>query len=971
MISAATTLTDPLIPSCFICTEGDRCDLIALSGGLLSSVVQNGEVWIEIQGNGGCESVRVADRWHSQAQRLTALANRADRASITVRFLHLDRLPDGRFAMRPTSLLVIDPDRLIDISSLDGTEYCLRSWFARRLAPDAPSIASIRGTIVHACFGQMMANPTQRPSIFASLPTALAAQTLAMALLPNAVADLPDKVRSHLSHLSDWAATAGFALVSQNERQPRSETLLLCPELGLRGRIDLLALDSAGVQVIIELKTGKHNPSYPGAHFQTHGYQAILHAQQRHAPSLTATVLYTGALVLDQHRIDYSLPSVARVITMRNMAVLAEWWDLVPATGSGAQCAKAFRREDCDLISHLLSLGACQGSAASDIPSGLSAADWTFYAQFYQLLRLEQHASQSTLQRLWRATAEERIADGSALAVKPVLPVADGNRWLYQFASPTSSDVRVGDNVLLSNGDPIRGSVAAGFVVALNNDGITINTGADVLEPCLIDHYDSDHTSEQMLRNLALWLTSVRPERRALIYGNASPRFGDDLYTTPPSLNDMQARAVVRALQARDYMLLQGPPGTGKTTVLAHIVHALVERGQRVLLAGWTNAAVDTMLLALLKVGLTNICRLGPTTSLTPQLQPFHILAPSEVTNTRSEASPPAAAEVARRLATIPILATTIATWSHPAYTDQSLGNPDIVIVDEAAQVTIPAVLGVLRLAKRFILVGDDRQLPAVVRSEEAAAGGLGESLFARLRPIAEQHDGLVSLTEQYRMAAHLCAYPSAAFYGGSLRAHPSVTERDLAEFCPAWRSRALVPWLRRALDPARRLVIIDVPHLDSERDMARQSVAEAYAVIDLMRGLRRIGVPDNQIGVIAPFRAQVALIQRLAQQRHLPATMTIDTVDRFQGGEREVMIISLAGTTTTARGHSTFLDSPHRFNVALTRARSKLIVLGDVQALAHVTLLHDLIAHHGGARTVQRHRQSIPPPGLHVDNIV
>jgi DNA replication ATP-dependent helicase Dna2 len=396
------------------------------------------------------------------------------------------------------------------------------------------------------------------------------------------------------------------------------------------------------------------------------------------------------------------------------------------------------------------------------------------------------------------------------------------------------------------------------------------------------------------VRNLWRWL-STEPRLRALVRGEAPPALAaDDEDLTIDGFNPEQKLAVRRALAARDFLLIQGPPGTGKTRVVAEIVRQLAARGRRVLVAAFTNQAVDNVLTRLAVDGFHDFVRLGHELSVAPALRRYRLAARAEAAHRAEGMAAPVDSgdghgvepeRMRAALVSAPVVASTTATWSAERYDE---GGPalefDVAVVDEASQLTVPALLGALRFARRFVLVGDERQLPPLVVSAEAAAGGLARSLFAQLHERWGERAS-VRLVRQYRMHPAICAFPSQEFYGGQLVTDgPAQTALLALEPHPSDGMEAV-------LAPERPLVFVDVPAGVASAN-AKSSQAQAHVVRRLVLGLRQRGAAAEHIGVIAPFRAQVAAIRTLlAASGELG--VTVDTVDRFQGGEREAIVLA------------------------------------------------------------------------------
>jgi DNA replication ATP-dependent helicase Dna2 len=331
----------------------------------------------------------------------------------------------------------------------------------------------------------------------------------------------------------------------------------------------------------------------------------------------------------------------------------------------------------------------------------------------------------------------------------------------------------------------------------------------------------------------------------------------------------------------------------------------------------------------------------------------------------------------------VPVIASTTATWSSEKYAPSSLNGGgdnqktallqfDVAIIDEAGQLTIPAILGALCFAKRFILVGDEKQLPPLVLSKEAADGGLAESLFSVLKRLdddyTKNHNQMISacvpLKIQYRMNKWISHFASKVFYTGQLIPHTSIANRMLEVTIAKPGLSAERPSITRAIDPLYPMVFLDV---HSEHEKAKISDAEAITVREVVAGLLARGIAQEDIGIIAPYRAQVANLRRhlfsndamIGWQTLPPDTpLSVDTVDRFQGGERPVIIMSFATTIApeTESQLREHLTDQHRLNVALTRAQRKLILVGCAPALEGLPIFQRLLTYCRGMETIIPH---------------
>ena len=443
------------------------------------------------------------------------------------------------------------------------------------------------------------------------------------------------------------------------------------------------------------------------------------------------------------------------------------------------------------------------------------------------------------------------------------------------------------------------------------------------------------------------------------------PLFDRDLSNPeiPARFNPEQREAIARCERARDLLLLHGPPGTGKTTVLVEIIRRAAARGETVLACAPSNLAVDNLVERLAAAGLDCV-RLGHPARVLPSVlehtldekiasHPQAVLAQELVrqalrlkAQARKQRDRGRSAErfaearaadreanalfgEARRreaqaeeevLQSAQVVLATLTGLDTPLLSGRRFS---LAVVDEATQGTEPAALLALLRADRAVLAGDHQQLPPTVLSPEAAAQGLGVSLFERLAGPAtvgatpsQGSPALCVLAEQHRMHAAIMEYPSRALYGGRLRAHPDVAGRALDQ------SPLVV------LDTAGRGWEEETPEgSDSKFNPGEAELCAAEA-----EALLAAGVAPGELALISPYDAQVQRLRQLLA-KHLDRGLEIDTVDGFQGREKDAVIVSLVRSND--QGDLGFLAEVRRMNVALTRARMKLIVVGDGALLA------------------------------------
>jgi len=469
-----------------------------------------------------------------------------------------------------------------------------------------------------------------------------------------------------------------------------------------------------------------------------------------------------------------------------------------------------------------------------------------------------------------------------------------------------------------------------------------------------------------------------------LLLGAAAPRAtrlpdGDSATALQlsPGLNDDQRRAALHALCADDVALIHGPPGTGKTHVVTAAVVAAVARGERVLCLCASNAAIDHLALELLAASPTiPLARLGDPARVHDDLEahtlqvltaehPHRVVAKKlidlahttlrgaarrsdtsrEAHQRRREARSAAASlfaearELERTAAADVLQKARVLCGTLTGRSDElraaitSGGDAfDVVVVDEASQATTPALLLPLSLLSaegRIVLAGDHRQLPPVVLSPQA--GRLADTAFAALREADASSTYSHLLTVQHRMHEALMAFPSERFYDNKLVAHESVADRTLASAIAADGLDARVSLPSRVLD------VIDTAGAGFDElraaDSSIENAGEARVACLLVEDLLALGLRPTDIGVITPYAAQSAALRRALDDVAGGADIEVDSVDGFQGREKRVIIVS--ATRSNADGAVGFLADVRRLNVAITRAKEKLVVIGDSATLS------------------------------------
>jgi ATP-dependent RNA/DNA helicase IGHMBP2 len=542
----------------------------------------------------------------------------------------------------------------------------------------------------------------------------------------------------------------------------------------------------------------------------------------------------------------------------------------------------------------------------------------------------------------------------------------------------------VGSPVVLTSSDDPK-IAARGVVYDRREERISIALSqlpddAEDVETWRLD-LSSDEISSQRQRAALERAIRAKGDRlaqlREVLLGQREPEFEKPSADVPQidpldaGLNASQQATVAFALSAKDVALVHGPPGTGKTTTVAEIIRQAVSQGQKVLACGPSNMAVDNLFERLLRHGESAV-RLGHPARVMPELRNHTLdllvekhedvrLARKLVKDalalfrkasktTRAKPEPGARREMrseakslladARRLeaqAVEHILHTAdILCATTTGLDDDLLGNRrfDLVVIDEACQSTEPGCWIAINRAERLVLAGDHRQLPPTVLSQEAQRQGFAVSLFERLAE-ANGAEILKRLDSQYRMHTAIMDFSSLEFYEAELLADASVASHRLVDL-PEITACPLTEWPIEFIDTAGA-------SFDEETEpdgQSRLNPQEADLVAAKVTALIAAGVGPEQIGVITPYAAQARLLREKLPEKELE----IDTVDGFQGREKEAIVISLV--RSNERGEIGFLSDLRRMNVAMTRARRKLLIVGDSATLSSDPFYARLIAY-------------------------
>ena len=812
-------------------------------------------------------------------------------------------------------LQVVEPDVLVDISAIaacfqDYGHHPL-AYLINRLKPSANTSPILLGNFAGTALDQIIHDPE------ADFGDMLRASFSEQALQFCTCEDFnPVKFKTDALRQVNNIRQAVDALFTEYDRNKALlEPSFVCKALGLRGRVDLMTSD---MRLLVEQKSGKKWGSYREAHFvQVLLYYGVLRYNfQLDTDSVDIRLLYS------KYPASEGLLDVANndalfreAIHLRNLIVAMEM--------------KIARKGFSSVLSQLQPDVLLQRQEKSDF--------------FHRYVRPE---IERTLQPLHSLSTTEQDY------LERMVTFIFREQFAQLLTQDTDEELRRGDMVYYyrKDGDPglCHHILNKGMIERIDDEEIAVwpndnrQETPDILrkESYVIEPATSDATTTAALRSLMAFC-GASPQKRHLLMGSLAPR-QDTSQRLSHSYHPAYDDILLRAKQAHDYFLLQGPPGTGKTSMALRF---LVEEelsshpSHHLLLTAYTHRAVDEIC-AMLEESGQDYLRLGSEAACDPRFA--HRLLSSAFNEK------PKLSDIRQRLERVPIVvSTTLTLLTRPFLL--SMKHFSLCIVDEASQILEPYIVGLLSSDSidRFILIGDHKQLPAVVAQpdDDPRLHSCRLSLFERLlrqeREVGRK-EFVGILQRQGRMHPDIAAFPNEFFY---------QQEQLQPVPCPHQLETGL-----DYLEPSEDALD---EQLKQHRVLFLPADDEASLVADVLRRLyRQIGSKRfdaaRSIGVIVTYRHQIALIRKEIARLGLPQLddLSIDTVERYQGSQRDVIIYSTGVQDNDGLDFLTsnsFVEDGHtvdrKLNVALTRARKQLILTGNRALLKQNKIFSAFIA--------------------------
>ncbi|XP_075361450.1 DNA replication ATP-dependent helicase/nuclease DNA2 isoform X2 [Mycteria americana] len=763
------------------------------------------------------------------------------------------------------------------------------------------------------------------------------------------------------------------------------------PRFGLKGKIDVTARvkihHQSGVQsriMPLELKSGKESNSIE------HRSQVILYTLlnlERRIDPEAGFLLYlkTGTMYpvsgarmdrrelmkLRNHVAFYLMHSTYKSAVGRQQSQLAA---LPPVIDDSQACKYCSQIHNCFLYSRAVE----QKMASVSLPPAvvpiieretqhLKPSHLEYFSLWYLMLTLELQSGEGKkgYKNIWMIPSLEREKAGDCVGnmirIDQVQEISEG-QYLHCFQRKNGAipgtNLLVGDRVVVSGEENGLLGLATGYVREVSVKKVSCLLGRNLSKlpkntTFRLDHEEGDFSIGVPFENLSKLMkdSPVSERLRNLIIDFQKPRFIQHLSSVLPpeaketvanilkGLNKPQKQAMKQVLLSKDYTLIVGMPGTGKTTTICALVRILSACGFSVLLTSFTHTAVDNILLKLAKFKV-GFLRLGRAQKVHPDIRKF---TEEEICRSKSIKSVTDLEEVYNSQ---PVVATSCMGVNHPIFVQKQF---DFCIVDEASQISQLVCLGPLLCSKRFVLVGDHQQLPPLVLNAEARDLGMSESLFKRLE---QNQNAVVQLTVQYRMNSKIMSLSNMLVYEGKLECGSEKVSNATVNLPNLKKLKleladASKTWLQEVLDPDTPVCFLNtekVPAPEHAEKGGVSNMTEAKLVLFLTSLFIKAGCKPSDIGIISPYRHQLKtitdLMAKLKENR-----VEVNTVDKYQGRDKSIIIVSFVRNSND-ENLGALLKDWRRLNVAITRAKHKLIMVGCVPSLCRYPPLEKLLCH-------------------------
>ena len=851
------------------------------------------------------------------------------------------------------SLLVIEPDFLVEASEIAECFSFLGGnpniFFVKKLIPSTMGESAFKGTLVNGLMDRLICDPNIDPNV--TLDELIKESPLRTAVIgEEGINNLKsDIIRTHFINLIKL-------FKEKRSNRIKIEPTFLSPVYGINGRLDALIVpvNAPDNRNIFELKSGKapkDKSVWQNHKMQIVCYNLLLKSSFGNDRKGTSSILYSSTNQYPFRNVSASLFEEKAVLSVRNQ-IVSEIFNL---SNNYYSILNKFLNSEVGSVPPFSMNDVIEFSTLLKSVTDLESKYYRYHLSFAVREQMESKTGNNSsaeygnkgFSSLWLEEKEEKEKDFNIIPEISLSDFdADSNLITFDLVKKINHNFREGDFAILYKNDtssPTNAELYRGKIKSILNDKILFELHNRQLD----DEYFSDNTMWSIEHDIVesnIWsviqsmydFLRASSYKRELILGLRKPQTKNSGYITDVNLSEDQNNCIKKALESEDYFLMQGPPGTGKTsTALIQIVKNIISENNAdsnsVVILAYTNRAVEEICTKL-NENRISFLKIGGK-SFNSSFDISEVFKKSGIN------------ELRENIAGEKVFVSTVTSFLSKIYDLKDIVDLHTVIIDEASQLYDSSIIGILCNFRKFILIGDQNQLPAVVTQEESKTivkdsdlnnigiTNLNISLFERLYSVCKKNkwnDAIGMLETHYRLHEDISELINHA-YKNKLKSGIESQKNTFDVFNINSDNSIEI------LLSSSRTIFIDSLY---ERT-SKSNYSESQIVVSLFKTIRDIygeTFSDNTLGIITPWRAQIALISKHLQNEDKCDKITIDTVERFQGSERKIIIVSFAVHNPGQLRNLESINTEgidRKLLVTLSRASDQLILIGYHKALA------------------------------------
>ena len=873
--------------------------------------------------------------------------------------------------------IIIEPEIILSPSLIKLGFNCIRtSLITEEIKTIEITSSTIIGKIIHDFFEQLISefysNNKQLNEEFIknNLENIINNYSFEISLIHNSYDEIFQKCFSFIENINNLYKTYfqnGSFIKSEIKisKYINSEAKIVSPSIGIGGYLDILVefINNEGKNYLgpLELKTGKYH--YITDQLQVYFYCLILSKEiLQNCSNGVLIYLRDGSLEV----IKIKLLEMINAIVLRNIIankiknfenVEYENNNFFPEIQNfeSNNCKKCFKSSICKAHYYLI----------ENVNNDIFPKEMKYYFQeFYKIINKEENFLIKNKRKYVIENKEDNLFKCVNVTEKEISFQITLNKITSNFFSSKEikeeyyiyfKEIKINvrgivlsktDNSLLIDIPKYRININDRILirnyinklVLINKVETSTKVNFKLMRSNLITFLLNPNKSE-IIKNLQ---SRILYNKYPQFYGNTSEYYQKVLKTIRlkfdeefKNLNENQQFAIFKSILSTDYMLIHGFPGSGKTTFISLLTRILYSLNKKVLIVAHTNTAVDNILLKLKKTNIP-FCRITNNSDKIPNELKDNVLNIYKYNSV---------SEWDNFFKTNLIYATTLFGISHKFFLEQ---NFDYCIVDEACQAFEPELLGALLISKIFILVGDPNQLPAILLSIPSEKQP--QSLFLRLLKGKStdkkiEHDNVyVKLNLQYRMNEKILEISNECMYNNCMKCANEKIAKQCLQLNNLHNNSNIKNWIKDVLNPSKPVIFIDYNMLLKENEInfnnneSDKNEFEIDIIFQIISALNLLKFNMNEIGIITPYKTQENCLREKVNK--LIPLNNIYTIDKSQGIEKEIIIISFVKIDEKTK----LLTDNARINVAFTRPRSKLILIGIANVLINIPTIKDYI---------------------------